>query len=350
MNSFINMFIKRLLDCRGSTAVRGDQPAVYLKDMYRVAYDVREEKDPKYPYIYDVREGEEVYGAGVKETQLLGADELDRETQEGSDIDFVSPVQGWQFFGQYLTYKKGVKFSYQSVEDDVKLGNLLKSYAATWADRDIVARETLCATVFNNGGDLLGNAVFNGSWVGNTAPFGNLLYDNFPFFNLTGNARSSKGGATYFNAISGAAITADNFETLYNLITATNNRDEQDIIRSNPVDTVITRTGTDAFAMEKILNTSRGLPGGELNDMNPYLGLVDMHIAWDYFTATSGGFGAWCIGKRQDAGLQFHVRQDPVFDFFVDPRNKNYCASVIVRFGVFIKDFRKWARMGGSYS
>jgi hypothetical protein len=318
--------------------------------MYRVAYDVREEKDPKYPYIYDVREGEEVYGAGVKETQLLGADELDKENVEGSDIDFVSPVQGWQFFGAYLTYKKGVKFSYQSIEDDVKLGNLLKSYAATWSDRDIVARETLAATPFNNGGDLLGNAVFNGSWIGNTDPSGNLMYDGVPLFNLSGNLRTSKGGGTYYNAIAGAAITADNFELLYNLITASNNRDEQDIIRSNPVDTVVTRTGTDAFAMEKILNTSRGLPGGELNDMNPYLGLVDMHIAWDYFTSNSGGFGAWCIGKRQDAGMQFHVRQDPVFDFFVDPRNKNYCASVIVRFGVFFKDFRKWARMGGSYA
>jgi hypothetical protein len=167
---------------------------------------------------------------------------------------------------------------------------------------------------------------------------------------LSGNLRSSKGGGTYYNGLAGAAITADNFETLYNLVTATNNRDELDFIRSNPVDTVITRTGSDAFAMEQILNTSRGLPGGELNDLNPFLGLVDMHIAWDYFTDNANGFGSWCVGKRQDPGLQFHVRQDPVFDFFVDPRNKNYCASVIVRFGVFIKDWRKWGKMGGNFN
>jgi len=61
----INILL-RLLSLRGSTGVRGDQTAVYLKDMYRVAYDVREEKEPKYPLIYDVREGEEVYGAGTK--------------------------------------------------------------------------------------------------------------------------------------------------------------------------------------------------------------------------------------------------------------------------------------------
>jgi len=344
--------IVRLLSLRGSTGVRTDQTAVYLKDMYRVAYDVREEKEPKYPLIYDVREGEEVYGAGVKETQLLGADEIHLETVEGIDINFVSPVQGWVFYGAYLTYKKGVKFTFQSIEDDVKLGTLLKSYAATWADRDIVARETLCSTVFNQGGALAGNAVFNGSWVGNTDPSGNLVYDVFPFFNLTGNSRALKTQATgtYYNGIAAGGINAANFESLYNLITAVNNVDEQQIIRANPVDTVITRTGSDAFAMERILNTSRGLPGGQLNDMNPYLGLVDMHIAWDYFTDSASSTGAFVIGKRDDAGLQFHVRQEPLFDYFVDPRNKNYCASVHVRFGVFIKDWKKWGKCGGLFS
>ena len=340
----------RILSLRASTGVRTDQTAVYLKDMYRVAYDVREEKEPKYPLIYDVREGDEVYGAGTKETQLLGADELDLETVEGVDINFVSPIQGWQFFAKYLTYKKGVKFTFQSIEDDVKLGTLLKSYAATWADRDIVARETLGAQVFNYGGAVSGNAVFDGSWVGNIATYANLCYDGLPFFNLTGNKRTSKGGGTYYNGIAAGGITAANFELAYNLITASNNRDEQDVIRANPVDTVITRTGADAFAMEKILNTSRGLPGGQLNDMNPYLGLVDMHIAWDYFTDSATGTGAFVVGKRDDAGLQFHVRQEPLFDYFVDPRNKNYCASVHVRFGVFVKDFRKWAKVGGLFS
>jgi hypothetical protein len=313
--------------------------------MYKVAFDVREQKEPKYPKIFLVKSGEEVYGAGVKETQLLGADELDLEGSEGSDINFVSPIQGWVFYGAYLTYKKGVKFSFQSIEDDIKLGNLLKAYAATWSDRDIVARETLGATVFNNGGDLLGNAVFNGSHVGNTDPSGNTLYDGYPLFNLVGNPRSTKGGGTYYNAKSSLTVKADDFETLYNLITATNNRDEQDIIRANPVDTVITRPGTDAFAMQKILNTTRGLPGGQLNDINPYYGLIDTHIAWDYFTSA-----AFIIMKRNDEGLQFHVRQEPTFRYFRDERNLTYNASVHVRFGVYIKDFHRVAQGGGTYA
>lgn len=344
----MNMFkiLSLLCGAQGSVGLRTDQTNLYIKDMYKVAFDVREKKDPKYPMIFNVKKGKDVTGAGTKETQLLGADELDLEDAEGTDISFVSPIQGWVFYGKYLTYKKGVKFSFQSVDDDVKLGGLVKKYAATWEDRAIVAKETLAATVFNRGGDLLGNAVFNGSHVGNTDPSGNLLYDSIPLFNLTGNKRTTKGGGTYYNAVSGLAISASSFETLYNLATATNNRDEQDIIRANPLDTALTRPGADAFSMTKILNTTRGLPGGQLNDANPYYGLIDTHIAWDYLTES----GAWYLGKRNDDGLQFHERMDPTFDFFTDPRNKTNNASVVTRFGVFVKDFRRWVRGGGTYA
>lgn len=335
-----------ILGFSGSIGVTGDQVNVYIKDMYQVAFDVREKKDPKYPMIYDVKSGEQVTGGGTKETQLLGADELELEEVEGSDINFVSPLQGWVFYGKYYTYKKGVKFSFQAVQDDVKLGDMVKKYAKTWTAREIEAKETLAATPFNRGGDLLGNAVFNGSHTGNTDPSGNLLFDSIPLFNLSGNLRTTKGGGTYYNAVSGVSITATNFETLYSLATATNNRDEQDIIVSNPIDTALTRPGADAFSMQKILNTTRGLPGGQLNDVNPYYGLIDTHIAWDYLTES----GAWYLGKRQDEGLQFHERMAAEFDFFVDPRNKTYNASIVTRFGVFLKDWRKWVRGGGTYA
>lgn len=347
---FIKRFMSLLLACTaGSIGVRQDQVHLYIKDMYRVGYDVMEKKDPKFKMIYDVKEGKEVTGAGTRDTQLLGADELDQETAEGTDIDFVSPIEGWTTYGAYITFKKGVKFTKQAVDDDVKLGNLVKSYAETWADRWVVAEETLAATPFNRGGDLLGNAVFNGSHPGNTDSSGNTLYDGKPMFNLVGNARSTKGGGTYYNAVTGLTVTPGNFETLYNLMTASNNRDEQDIIRSNPANTVLTTPGSDAFAMQKILNTTRGLPGGQLNDANPYYGLIDTHIAWDYLSTTEAAF---YIGRRQDPNFQFHVRENPTYDFFVDPKNRTANASVFARCGVYFKAgaWRAWVRGGGTYA
>lgn len=347
---FIKRFLTILLCCTsGSIGVRQDQVHLYIKDMYKVSYDVMEKKDPKYPMIYSVKDGETVTGAGTRDTQLLGADELDQETAEGTDIDFVSPIEGWTTYGKYYTYKKGVKFTKQAVDDDVKLGNLVKSYAETWTDRDVVAKETLAALPFNRGGDLLGNAVFNGSHPGNADPSGNLMYDSKPLFNLTGNRRTTKGGGTYYNAVAGLTVTPSNFETLYNLMTATNNKDEQDIIRSNPANTALTLPGAPAFAMQKILNTTRGMPDSQLNDANVYYGLIDTHIAWDYLSATEAAF---YIGRRQDPNFQFHVREMPTFDFFVDPKNRTANASVFSRFGVYFKAgaWRAWVRGGGTYA
>lgn len=345
---FIKRFIALLLTCTaGSIGVRQDQVHLYIKDMYKVGYDVMEKKEPKFEMIYDVKSGKDVYGAGTRDTQLLGADELDQETAEGTDIDFVSPIEGWTTYGKYITYKKGVKFTKQAVDDDVKLGNMVKSYAETWADRYIVACETLASTPFNRGGDLLGNAVFDGSHPGNTDSSGNLLYDSKPLFNLTGNKRTTKGGGTYYNSVAGATVTPSNFETLYNLMTATNNRDEQDIIRANPADTVITRPGADAFAAQKILNTTRGLPGGQLNDANIYYGLIDTHIAWDYLSSAEA---AWFLGRRKDPNFQFHKREEPTYDFFIDPKNRTANASVFARIGVYFKAgaWRAWVRGGGT--
>ena len=60
-----------LFNIRGSVGVRGDQTNVYIKDMYKVAFDVREQKDPKYSKVFLTKSGKDVTGAGTKETQLL---------------------------------------------------------------------------------------------------------------------------------------------------------------------------------------------------------------------------------------------------------------------------------------
>ena len=81
--------------------------------------------------------------------------------------------------------------------------------------------------MFNNGGALSGDWVLNGTHTNNTDSSGNLMYDSKPLFNLTGNTRSTKSGGTYYNSVASLSLTPANFETVYNLHTATNNRDER---------------------------------------------------------------------------------------------------------------------------
>ena len=222
---------------------------------------------------------------------------------------------------------------------------MLNDLANTWGIEVRVAKEQLAARAFNNGGDLLGDEVaFNGSYIGETDPSGHLLYDSKPLFNLTGNARTTKGGGTYYNSVAGLSVSPANFETVYNLMTATNNRDEQDRVQMNKPDTVLTRVGADNISFKRILLSER-LAGGQLNDVNPYLGLIKNIYDWDYLDES-----AFYVGKAQHEAFQFHERLAPELRFFRDNNTAGYRASNRVRFGLYFKPgaWRAWTRGGGT--
>lgn len=324
--------------------LRADQTALYLKDMYKAERESYMQEPTQYDKVYKVVAGDMVKGAGDKQTQILGAGDLTRHKTENQDIVYKSPVQGWEFLVRYWTYSDGIAMSKEAVEDTVKLGNLLKDLAATWGMSVRVTKETFAARPFNEGGVTAGDAIFNGSHTGNTDSSGDLAYDSYPLFNLTGNARSTKGGGTYYNAVASLALNPENFETIYNLMTKTNNRDERDrIVRMTP-DTLLTEPGQDAFLADRIVGTSTGLPNGELNDKNPYYKIVTP-MFWHYLTD-----GAWYVGKKQHPDFQFHERQGTEIRFFRDEINLSYKASVNIRIGAFIKNWRVWHRANGNYN
>lgn len=327
-----------------AAGLRAEQQALYVKDMYKAEYDSYMEAETVHDKVFKVvTKG--VTGAGNKETQLLGAGDLERHTTEGQDINFKSPKQGWDFFVKYHTFSDGLSLTKEAVNDTVKLGDLLKTLADSWGESLRVLEETFGARVFNDGGALSGDFVFNGSHTGNTAPYGDLCYDNKPLFNLTGNTRSTKGGGTYFNSIASLELTPGTFEQVYNLQTATNNRDERDRVVKNPADTLLTRTGAEHFKAVRILESTL-MPGGQLNDTNVYKSLVTP-LAWDYLTDGTT-YKAFYVGKKQHKDFQWHKRQSPEIDFFRDNTNRGYKASIDTRFGAFIKNFRCWSRGGGT--
>lgn len=328
--------------------LRGDQVDAIRKDMYKFERDGSKEKPSMYPKVFKVVNGKEVTGAGNKATQRLSNTGLERHTAEGQNINFRSPLQGWTTYVKYHTYSDGLTFSPEAIEDVVKLGDMLKEEAAQWGREVVIAKETLAARVFNNGGTLLGDFIFNGTHTGETDPSGDLLYDSKPFFNLTGNARTTKGGQTYYNssvtAYAAGAIIPSHFETLYNLMTATNNRDEMGRVEMNKPDTVLCKPGADYFAMHRIL-TSEKLANSELNDVNPYIGLIKNIYDWDYLTES-----AMYVGKAQSPNCQFHERLAPELRFFRHEETAGYKASIRTRFGVWLKplSWRDWVRGGGT--
>jgi len=320
--------------------VRLDNPSLYTKDMYKVAYEVVDEADTMHDKLFKVITG--VKGAGDKSTQLLGLGDLKRHTAEGEDIDFESPAEGWSYLVKYWTFSGGLSLSFEAVQDAVKLGNFLKDLARTWQASSIHNKEEFGSGVFNNGGTLSGNYVFNGSHTNQSDSSGDLMYDSIPFFALSGNEYTHKGGGTYYNSVAGLAVSPGDFETVYVLHTATNNRSELDRPMKNKVDTLLTQVGADALMAKRILLTTAGLPGTEIHDKNIYAGMADP-MDWDYLTDT----GAFYVGKRQSMDMQWHDRQKALIDFFEDKTNKGYKASFLERYGILLKG-RPWTRGGGA--
>jgi len=325
--------------------LRDDQLAIYKKDMYKAEREGMIQVKPKVSEIFRIIPSNT--GGGDKRTQLLGAGRLTRHTVEGQDIRFKSPVQGWETLTKFHTYSAGLALTKESVEDTTKGGNLLKDLARTWGKYGTIAKEEMGARVFNKGGDLTpGDWVYDGSHPGNTDSSAGLLYDSVELFNLTGNTRTTKGGGTYYNSVAGLTVTAGNFETIYNLQTATNNRDEEDEIVGNPVDTALCTPGSNKFLLDRIVDTSKGMPGGQLNDKNPYYNIVDKVIDWDYLSSTGG----WFVGKRNHEKFCFCERQGQETDFYRHKPNKGYRAAVDMRFGVWLQEgsWKAWGRAGGT--
>ena len=327
--------------------LRADQLAGYNKDMYKYERIGEELEEAMYPKIYKVKE-DGVTGMGDKFTQKLSAGRLKRHTVEGETIDFQSPMEGWTSQVVYHTYSAGLTFTYEAVKDTIKMQNMVKDFASTWGDEVRRSKEELAARAFNNGGTLAGDFVFNGGFEGNADASGDLLYDSKPFFNLTGNTNTTKGGEAYFNSVASAysagAITPTHFSTLYNLMAATNNVDELDRPTRNKPDTVVCKPGADYDSVWTLLNSDL-LSQSELNDKNIHKGRISNIIPWDYITES-----AVYIGKAQNELVCFEERQRPEIDFFEHKPTKGYMASDVCRFGIHFKpgSRRCWVRGGGT--
>jgi len=323
---------------------RSDLVAVFMKDSYKAVFKAYGKESTRYNLIYSVKTG--VTGAGDKETQIIGAGPLTRHTVEGQNIEFKTPVEGWSYYVKYWTFSDGLAFSPEASEDAIKFGNLIKAFAATWGEQVRIAKETLAARVFNVGGATSGDWVLNGTHTGNTDPSGNLLYDGKPVFAISGNEHTTKGGGTYYNSVSGLDVIPGDFERVYNLHVSTNNRNERDQIIRNPADTILTKPGASYFKAWRITMTSKGMPGDDINDENPYYKTVKP-MDWDYLNDTDP---VAYIGKAKSDSWQFHERKNPEIRYYRHEPNAGYHASIRIRIGVFLKDFRNWTRLGGSSS
>jgi len=321
----------------------GELQASMTRDSYKVALTEYDKEPIVSEQLYELRTDPE--GMGTKKTDLLGLGRFTKHTVEHQNYDVKNPKQGYTKWAKYDGFSIALEFSKLLVERNVKFDDMLKEISSTVGESYRVEKEYYGATPFNNGGDLSGNDIFDGSTMDGveTDTSGDVMYDGEPFFNLSNNTRSSKQGGTYYNSVASLTLTRDNFQTIYVLFTNTNSKNENDFRMGLKPDTLLTDMGNDMFMAQRILQ-STDLPNTALNDKNPTKGsmLGMTHIAWGYLTDS-----AFYEGKRKHRDMWFCNAEPLEVNFWRNRNNGSYLWSGTFMIGVGVWDWRLWARGGG---
>jgi len=318
--------------------VRSQWTELLTRDMYKYMFEEYDQLPTVFSKIFEV---ENITSAYVKETTAIGMGQL-TERKEGSRIISSNPLEGFTAVGKARTWSDGFEVTMEMDEDTPpeKIANFAKSVASSWAEGVVQSQETFTANFFNYGGYTSGHDIFNNTITGVVDDDGgDLIYDGKPFFALSGNNHTNKAGSTYYNGLA-LALTGDNLQTAYNLMTVTNNYNERGQKVSIKPDTLLIPPNL-RFTAKTILESER-VPGNANNDINAVQNIVEP-IEWEYLTDTD----AWFLGKRLK-GIKVLNRRIPIIEFYKNPETKAIYVTIDARWGAFVKNWRYW--LGSNFS
>lgn len=281
-----------------------------------------------YDQLFNLKPSEAAY---EKYNSAIGLGDL-LEKPEGEDLLADAPLEGYQVVCKNRTFGRTVRMTFESVEDNQKFPDFLRTVVGSWKQSVERTKDRWYVKFFNYGAISTGHDEFNNTITGViTDSSGNYIYDTHPFFDTD---HPDKVGNTYANYTASRSLSHDNLQTTYTTYTSTNNRDE----RGNEIilmpDTLLIPPAL-KFTAQKILDTVQ-IPGSADNDINVLRNIVTPLI-WPRLSDSDG----WFLGKKK-AGLMGLTRMEPEFDFYQDETNKDFYATLILRWGGCVTNWRFW--------
>ena len=304
----------------------------YKQDSYKYFWEAYPEMPPKYALIFEVVPSNAAY---EQFTSAVGLGEL-LEKPEGEDLQSDAPMESYTIICANRSWGRLVRFSYESVQDSQKFGNLLRETVGSWGKNIPITKEKFYAKFFNKGAFTAGDEVFNnnitGVVSGDTGK--TAIYDNTTFFS---NSHQDKVGNTYDN-LTANALSVANLKSGYETYTQTNNRDERGQIFDLEPDVLLIPPAL-KFTAQEILNSA--LVPFVTNNTTNVLNSILTPMAWPYLTDTD----AWFIGKLKN-GLMATDREGISLDFWQDEISMDYFARSFTRFGGAVTNWRFWLGNG----
>jgi hypothetical protein len=298
------------------------------QDMYPWYFESYDEVPSAYESLFEIKPSDAAY---EKFTSAIGLGDL-LEKPEGEDLQADSPMESYTIVCRNRTFGRMVRFTYEAVKDTQKVSDLLRTTVGTWGASTARTKDKWYVTFFNKGAFSAGYSVFNNTITGVIDDSsGNLIYDGKSWFNT---AHPDKVGNTYSNYSSSNALSHTNLKTVYTTFTSTNNRDERGQIINLMPDTLLIPPALTFTAKVILANTA--IPGSADNDVNVLANIVAPFV-WPRLSDTDG----WYLGAKK-MGLMALNRQDAVMDFYQDETNKDYYATIFLRWGGCVTNWRYW--------
>jgi len=309
---------------------RSDFTEAMKKEMYDYYLDWEQYQEitPVYEQLFDIKPSDAAY---EKFNSAIGLGDL-LEKPEGEDLKADAPLEGYTIICKNRTFGRMVRFTYESVEDNQKYPDFLRTVVGSWKEALVRTKDRFYVKFFNKGALTVGHDVFNNTITGVIDDAtSDLIYDGMAFFDED---HPDKVGNTYDNWVQTRALNPDNLETSWNTFTITNNRDE----RGNEIDLVpdtLLYNPALNFTAKRILQSTQ-IPGSADNDVNVLQNILTP-IMWQRIS----GSDDWFLGCKKK-GLMGLDRMAPEMDFYQDETNKDFYATIFYRFGGVVTNWRFW--------
>lgn len=333
--------IFRFLGLDNEIGALGNWPKGLVEDRYDFFFEGYDEPTSVIDSIFEVKNPTE--GAYDQRTSAIGAGTLQQRTSEDAAVTFRRPSEAFTAYCVYRDFDDGLRLTRNEVDyfPANKVRDLAQEWIKGWGRAVRLTEDNFAATLFTKGGYTAGHANFENVIPGllsqNTD---SLAYDAKPFFNRSGNERTSKGGGTYYNAITGT-LDVSNYETLHNLIFITNAKNERDerIDLKAMGKVVLLYAPQLRSAAVRTIETEH-LPGSQYNDVNPFFRASQL-VEWDGLRDIST---SWFLGIAK-MGIRFYRAGKPEIRMFRDEDTGAYKSTIRARYGFMAYNFRPW---GGS--
>lgn len=286
-----------------------------------------------------------IKGGYWKGTSALGVLELEDREASGQ-IKKDRPQEGYTVYATVKDKSIMVECPLELKRNWWRTSDWLKEYVKkNWPKAVEVAVEKIVANIINYGGFTSGHAVFDNdnAKIGlTTYATPDLTYDGKPFFARTGAKHPSKEGTEYFNAYAittgddSAGVTFANAKTMYNRLTAFNNRLENGAPFDNSDDISILCHPSLKLPWQQI-NDSAKDPDTAENASNPLKGAFK-NIISNPFLLTST-FSAFF--REYVAGIILFL-EEPKFSFWEENNPPSYNASVMIDYAVAVQNWKSW--------